>query len=235
MKSKNHGRVVIALILICLGGLFLAANIMGTNASQIIRTWWPAILVVLGILNLLKNLGALWGWFLIGAGAFFLARNLDIFDADVWGYLWPGLIVMAGLSMLFSPRRRHSDQTTPPPPLDQGADSGPGPLKATAVFSEQSRRMVSSSFQGGEATAVFGSLNVDLSGSTLPPGTTRLEVNAVFGSLTLRLPTGIRLSLESNSVLGDLHDRRSQTSPPDDAPLLKLEGNAIFGSIVILD
>jgi predicted permease len=38
--------------------------------------------------------------------ALFLLRNLGILDASVWGILWPVVIVLLGLSMIFKKNRK---------------------------------------------------------------------------------------------------------------------------------
>lgn len=49
-----------ALVLIVIGTLFLLNNLGLTslNLGEVIRTWWPAILIVVGISLLFKNRGA---------------------------------------------------------------------------------------------------------------------------------------------------------------------------------
>lgn len=46
-----------ALVLIVIGALFLLNNLGITNLSlgAVVRTWWPAILIVVGISLLFKN------------------------------------------------------------------------------------------------------------------------------------------------------------------------------------
>lgn len=46
-----QGKVFAGLVLIVIGALFLANNLGYTNLSlgRLISTWWPAILIVIGI------------------------------------------------------------------------------------------------------------------------------------------------------------------------------------------
>jgi len=234
MKGRKHDGSFFALLLIAVGAVFLVANLMGTGAGDIFRTWWPLLLIFFGGKHIATRCGGLWGWFLLGAGGFFLARNLDVLDAQVWGYVWPALIVLAGLTMLLPRRKRTasgccvtSSESTP----DDSAET----LQAVAVFAEQVRRVTSTQFKGGEATAVFGSLTVDLSDAVVWTGGGKIEANAVFGSIKLRLPPQVRVALETNSVLGSLVDKRVAQDVPEDAPQLVVEGNAVLGAIEILD
>lgn len=234
MSRNKHSGSFFALLLIAVGVVFLVANLQGTDASELIRVWWPVVLVALGARHLVTRCGAIWGWFLVGAGGFLLARNLDVLDASVWGYVWPSLIVLAGLTMLL-PRRRRTGSCCAVGTSEVVPDDDAATLKAVVVFAEQIRKVTATGFKGGEATAVFASLTVDLSGATVAPGGGRLETNAVFGSVKLRLPPHVRVALETNSVLGSLEDKRTPQELADDAPQLSIEGNAVFGAIELLD
>lgn len=49
-----HRRLIPALVLIVLGTLFLLDNLgLGIDAGQLLRTWWPALLIAAGIGKLL--------------------------------------------------------------------------------------------------------------------------------------------------------------------------------------
>lgn len=52
-----HKNIVAGLILIVLGALFLANNLGYTNLSlgRLISTWWPAILIIVGVGMLLRD------------------------------------------------------------------------------------------------------------------------------------------------------------------------------------
>jgi hypothetical protein len=49
-----------ALVLIVLGTLFLMENlgVSGIDVSELIRTWWPVLLILAGVSLLLKRMGA---------------------------------------------------------------------------------------------------------------------------------------------------------------------------------
>lgn len=48
------------------------------------------------------------GLVLIGIGGIFLLENMGVITGDVWKYIWPILIIILGLSILFKPWRRKS-------------------------------------------------------------------------------------------------------------------------------
>lgn len=51
-----HSRAVGGLILILLGGLLLADNLFPSfSLTQVVRTWWPLALIVLGVSLLFRK------------------------------------------------------------------------------------------------------------------------------------------------------------------------------------
>lgn len=46
------------------------------------------------------------GILLVVLGALFLLRNLGILGASVWGIVWPVAIVLLGLSMVFKKNKK---------------------------------------------------------------------------------------------------------------------------------
>lgn len=44
---------------------------------------------------------------LIAIGVIFLLKNLGVISGEIWGLIWPTLIILLGLSLLLRPRKRH--------------------------------------------------------------------------------------------------------------------------------
>jgi len=90
-------------LLIVLGGLFLADQMGVLSFQQFFRQWWPAIMVLAGLLNLLERpttpLGPL---VMITVGVALLLSNLGYVKfSSVWK-LWPLVLIGVGLNILFS-------------------------------------------------------------------------------------------------------------------------------------
>ena len=95
-------QIVGPLILIALGTLFLLSNfVAGLSLREFFRDWWPAILIVVGLMNLagavFAGAGA-WGRIhggviLIAVGALFQLQQLGYAS---FGRTWPVLLVVVG-------------------------------------------------------------------------------------------------------------------------------------------
>lgn len=104
-------------------------------------------------------------------------------------------------------------------------------LNETSVFGNVRKTLVTKNFSGGEVSAVFGSAEINLVQTDFqqPP---HLELNAVFGSIKLIVPSHWQVKFESNAVLGGIEDKRPRHTIYSDK-VLYLEANAVFGGIQI--
>lgn len=85
-----------------------------------------------------------------------------------------------------------------------------------------------------EYNAIFGSSAIDLSDTKIAENeTVKMELNAVFGNLEIKVPKDVNLKIESNGVLGSVDDQRTSNLEIVSAKTLYIEANAVFGSIVI--
>lgn len=90
-------------LLVVLGGIFLADQLGALDAGHIIRVWWPALLVVAGLLNLLEKpstpIGPL---VLLTVGVVLLLVNLHVLRMASVHRLWPVALIAMGLHILMS-------------------------------------------------------------------------------------------------------------------------------------
>jgi len=91
------------LLLIALGGIFLADQLGVMSAGSIIRTWWPAALIVAGLLHLREGPGTPIGPLaLLTVGTALLLSNLGVVQLRSVGRLWPIALIAMGLHILMS-------------------------------------------------------------------------------------------------------------------------------------
>jgi hypothetical protein len=86
----------------------------------------------------------------------------------------------------------------------------------------------SKAFRGGSMLAWLGGIDVDLTDAELAPGA-RLSVNALFGGIDVTIPPTWRVESDTKALMGGIDARGAQDDP--DAPVLVLEGMAVFGGI----
>jgi lia operon protein LiaF len=118
MNSYVFKRIFIGMILILIGTLFLGSQLgfITINPGEIASTYWPVIMILLGISGLLgqakyhKEAGGsyIWNLFIIALGVGFLARNLNVLNMSTGEYiklLIPAFIILFGIRMMFRKER----------------------------------------------------------------------------------------------------------------------------------
>ena len=130
---------------------------------------------------------------------------------------------------------------------------------ASAIFSSVARKGEWVPPEVLEVRAWFGSATLDFSDALLAPGLTVVDVSCVFGAVVITVPAELQIEVAASALLGSVEQRegvgrvrrfitdqlervtgtslgRREPLPLDDddePPLLRIEGRAIFGSIIV--
>lgn len=221
--------------LIALGGLFLLDKFFYVNIGRYISTWWPSLLIAGGVIALLNDTRRWVGpLVLITIGVIFQVDRLDLYPWWLMRNLWPLILIGIGAGMIFSSLQGKSSST------GRGPDSGEM-LDAFVVLGGLERSATSQNFRGGNATAIFGGMDLDLSRARLAPGENHLKITALFGGVDLRVPAHWEVAVQGTPILGGIEDSRrgggaaaaSPTDEPGPAGRLVVDGFAMFGGIEV--
>jgi hypothetical protein len=112
--------------------------------------------------------------------------------------------------------------------ISQG-DEESDELALVAVFDGIELKSRSRAFKGGSMLAWFGGIEVDLREAELAPGA-RLYVHALCGGIEIEIPPGWRVESQARALAGGVEVRTPAVDHAD-APVLTLEGMAMFGGI----
>jgi LiaF transmembrane domain len=258
------GGMIIGLGVIAVGVLFLLRNV-GILYFDDIGQYWPVILIVIGISKLANTHSAssvTSGLIIGGIGTVFLLRNLGYIYGDIWQYIWPGILIAVGLSILV----KHLEGRDAPPDRVNPPDGGPGSsfppppgvpprpgnsfppfsgftattsganyLHAECVFSGTRRKIESQDFLGGKVTAVFGGAEIDLRGAGTKREEISIKAEAVFGGIELWVPAHWQTIVRGTGVFGGFEDKTFPAAPgaSGKAPRLVVTGAAVFGGVVV--
>jgi hypothetical protein len=246
MMTSCPRRAFFAVMLIIAGALLFLDN-LGVLPVRNLSAYWPVLLVVYGLSILIWRRsvhGLIWSMTLVASGVVLTLSNLHVWIVNVKvGDLWPLLLIAFGALMLTRrggpppaqwERMRHRR-----PHLGSSAQTSfhGNRLDEGAVLSALNRRLDTQAFEGGKLDAVFGSMEVDLSGAaiTSPTRNAEIEVNAVFGGIEITIPRTWRVIIKSTSVFGSCEDKTvpPRPEPGFEPPSLVVTGGAVFGSVTI--
>ncbi len=229
----SRGRLLAGLIIIVLGGLFLLQNLgyREFSVDLMIRDYWPAILIVIGLNALFTRKSGAWfgALVLIGIGVALLGLNLEwwVFQRElVWKLLWPVVLILVGIRVLWHPRR---------------------PVECEVQFNSRGCRAVRDDFQataGNHYEAVLGALTVDLTARELADGDNVIDLNAVLGKVEVLIPKGTPVALAGSCIFGGVEffdrssggvisDLRMEHGDQTGSKRIRIIANVVFGGIEI--
>lgn len=220
MKNKFTFQTLIGLGILVAGGLMLAnnLNIIKFDAWHLlVQTFWAVVLLAAG-----WQAARVRAWFwMILCWSFALSLSLPIFGVAVigfWGIFWPAIVILFGLSLIFdldksktnSSKRRPSNSTT-------------------AIFWGAETR-IEDEYDGGNVTAVFGGVDLDLRRAKIKDGTV-IEIFTLCGGVDILLPEDVAIDNQIVGILGGVGDG---THPNKSAKAtLVVRGQCILGGVDI--
>ena len=218
-----RGRNVFGLLLILLGLGFLLDQADVLHLGDVLGTWWPLILVAVGVTQLFRRAWAE-GVILVLFGGVLQAWRLELLPRDVWHYLWPTAIIAIGLWLLSSTRGRNAAWVQSKDRLDE-----------FAVLGSIENRNESVRFEGGRITALLASVEIDLTRAKLAAEGARLEASAVLGSITLRVPQTWNVAVTGTPLLGSVENKARRDPQAANGPALQIQVTATLGSVEVRD
>ena len=139
-------------------------------------------------------------------------RSLLIFKLGVW----TGMMAAAAFAKRALPSQG-----------DEDSDE----LALVAIFDGVVLKSRAKAFTGGSMLAWFGGIEVDLRDAELAPDA-RLSVRTLFGGIDIKTPPNWRVESSVKALAGGV-DAPTPTQDADDAPVLTLEGLALFGGVAV--
>jgi predicted membrane protein len=214
-----------------LGGVALLLDHMGIISVDRLWRFWPLLLVCVGIPNFMQREHRFWGTALIAGGVILQLNELGIAHFK-WNDIWPILLILAGVMLMWGAIEARRNPSAPPTSGDPRTT-----LEDSAIFSGVERRVTSQDFQGGRVTAIFGGVELDLSDANIQGDEAAMEINAIFGGIELRIPENWQVAFRGTPIFGGISDktRAGRTVNVDDPSrkVLVLTGAVIFGGVEI--
>ena len=226
------------------GILFLIDNLGWIDLDMRIH-FWPFILMVFGVSTLAQSPrrgsgAAFAGIFMILFGAISLLKGLGLIYIS-WRILFPIGIIGVGLMMVFRAKRRSTaplaHQVADLDNPDRSAfshvsegETSERVLDLNAILGGFQRKVTTQDFRGGDLTSVMGGIDLDMRTASMN-GTAVLNVFALMGGISIKVPTDWTVELEGTPILGGFDEKTMQ--PKDASKRLVVRGTAIMGGVEI--
>ena len=219
---RDRGPVIGGVVFI-VAGLFLLMEKLGWIPGGFVLHFWPMIFVLIGLVKVIYAGGRPTGVVLIALGIFLQLQQIGIIHLNFWD-LWPVLIIIAGVGMLWQALVKEGP-----------AISSNEQFDAVYIFGGGERRVNTSRYRGGRLFAMFGGYKVDFYHADFEGSQAVLEANAVFGGGEIRVPEHWLVSVQGMGIFGAYEDktRHFQPDPSKPTKTLVIKGVAIFGGIEV--
>ncbi|MCB0117139.1 MAG: DUF5668 domain-containing protein [Caldilineaceae bacterium] len=228
MSNRNlSSQVFVGLILIVIGLVILTANLGWADLSGIFR-WIPTLFILLGVWQLIVNkfrfiTGPI---ILIAGGAAFQLAAFDVIEFDSIWQFWPLILILVGGSMLLE---RFGVKA--PGPFSHSEDESE--VSILAIFNGPEHQLNSASFHGGETTAIFGGIDLDLRNAAVIERPARINTFAMFGGVDIMVPATWKVRTDVLGIFGGSDDDRDEKPADQSDPDLIVTGFAMFGGVTV--
>ncbi|MCL2748438.1 MAG: cell wall-active antibiotics response protein, partial [Oscillospiraceae bacterium] len=199
--------------------------------------FWSLFLIIPAMYSMIAYSVRVWNTVVLMLGLYFLLYSNDVIPRVLtFPAILSAIIIVAGVVIITSSMRRrppaaHVHVHHDIPEFNAGVDYNPSP-NYSAAFSAMHVKNISSEFSGGQASAVFGSLKIDLSGIELKQDVV-FEAEAVFGSIEIIPPMNAEVIIAGTPFAGSFNSKR-YTAANGAFPRFTLRGSAVFGAVKVI-
>lgn len=219
---KNLSRSLLGLIVLAIGVAVGGNALSWWEFNIFFKGWWAFFLIIPALLAMVEEGFKTGTAIMLAIGvALFLGAQDIINWRTTTSLIFPAILIIGGLSLILRPLVRKKD-----------VPASSGGQEIFALFSGQKVCPVSEPYLGGDATAIFGGIEIDLRQAVIPHDI-RIDTVAIFGGVTLRLPPNVRVSVDSTPVFGGVTNKALSSADPA-APLVHISSVAVFGGVEVL-
>ena len=218
MREK-FGDVLWGLVWIVVG-IFLLGKVMGFwEVPALFPGWWTLFILVPSGISMIKNgIRPVNSIFML-CGVLLLLEQNHVIDRGTLGkVLLPAIFLIIGVCILFrsmfAGTKRHYT----------GTSSYAATFSGNVVVPTGTER-----FEGCEADAVFGGLDLDLREAVIEDGAV-IEATAIFGGIDIKVPQGVNVKVKRTELFGGA---KSEVRNQDGNPVLYVNALCMFGGVDI--
>ena len=234
--GRRHG-LSMAFFLLLVGALLMASRVLQWEVGF----WsiaWPSALLVFGLTATLRTFNFT-NIICTLLGGYFLVNNLQVlpFPLDK-GLIFPALIVIFGLSLLFDALRKpkksrfhiHKKGNAPDKMKKHFVQENDS-FEADLSFGEVHHTVTLPCLRSGRASVSFGEMEIDLTGCGQIADDCRLDMSVSFGELNLKVPKAYQVKAGAGAAFGDIS---FHGHPQEDVQgSIYLDGGVSFGELNI--
>ena len=196
---KNTKNIIVGIVVVAIGVLLLLKSLgVIDNLNIFFDGWWTLLIIIPAFIGLLTEKDKTGDLIALAIGVLLLLGARDLIDFDlVWRLMFPIIIIIIGLSMIFKNFFQAKVK-------DEIAKINSKDLQNyTAMFSAQNIKINDEEFKGSDMNAIFGGIDLDLRNAKFQKDT-KIKMCCIFGGVDLFVPDDVNAKIVSNSFFGSL-------------------------------
>lgn len=222
---KRVSNIVWGVILIFIGIIIGLNTLKITDINLFFDGWWTLFIIVscaIGLFTDNEKVSSLIG-LMIGTLLLLSCQNIIDFSI-IWKLLFPIILVIIGLSMIFKNNFNRDINTK----MKNAKNSSDG---CCATFSTQELSYDNETFKETNLTAVFGGVTCDLRNAKINSDV-YIYTCSVFGGIDLLVPEGVNVKYRSTSIFGGV-DYKNKKAGKECKHTIYIDATCIFGGLDI--
>lgn len=217
--------MILGIIILAIGILYLITVL---NPDFVINysLIWPSALILLCLYSMIKNkrvnivpvIGLLIGILIFGV-------NADIWDSNVYKLIIPSILIIIGVSIIFSSisfNKKRKEKLT---------INKDGILNYNGIFAGIEEKVTQKDFKGANIYAIFGGVDLDFRNIEIKDDIV-INTYSIFGGVTLLVPTGYNVKVNSTAILGG-NDNKVTNEYNEKQKTIYINAVSIFGGCEI--
>jgi len=208
-------KLVVGLFFAVVGVLLTADNLDLVNSGDFLQ-YWPALLILIGILKTFEPGSRMVAVILIIVGSWLLAESLDWIRFELFD-LWPLIVIGIGVALVM-----------------RAVGIGPKGItlpKSAAFFGEKKVVETSKDYRGGRVAAILGAYHLDLSDADITQSPAVLETLAFWGGVEITVPENWEIIGEVTPIMAGFELKSG--GKWDSRKQLVVKGLALMGGVEV--
>ena len=230
MEQRRNKSLQFGIVLIIVGIIIILNrfNLIPFRVTDILFSW-QMILVIIGSV-LLINKKTMAGNILIAIGVFSLIPEIFHVPYEYRKIYWPGLMVIIGIVLVFSSKRKRPLNLVEKKSLDIDC------FDDFVIFGGRESCINSQNFKFGKSVSVFGGIDYDFRQAQLDTNIVVIDCLCMFGGISFKVPPDWTVKNEVTTIIGAFTDHRSDSFlkvNTDSQKVIVVTGTIIAGGIDI--
>lgn len=210
--------------------LVIVGLVLGLNALNIVdidiffNGWWTLFIIVPCFIDLFKDEKKTGNLIGLTLGILLLLSCQDILDFSImWSLFFPIVLIIIGVSFIFKNTIKDKINKTV-------KTNNKNKKEYCSCFSGQKLSFNNEEFSSCDLSAVFGSIDLDLSSAIINSDVV-VNASAIFGGIDIIVPKDMNVKVNSTSIFGGVDNKVKNGK--DNEVTIYVNATCLFGGVEI--